>query len=1588
MHPKVHHHSHDDTSSCAKKYCLPSSLKRCHWGLSACMLIVSIIQIVQVTERLTQGDAILTNSGSFLLPQQPCMTGTSLSSSTSTGVGGGSQRLSLSSMTGDIFDEQDPQFKHLMTMAYTWQSIWDEWEQQEQGAAATSAGTNDGKNIDPRFSHDNQMLVAHQTKRQVFSNAITPTTSTTTKISAVNPNRDVALVTHASVSKLPHFVKQIQHWSGRKMTLSSASSSSAPAAAYVSVAIYFNNKDDISTFVNFYKQHVKTGIFDDVYFHFALEWSPYKEDGDEQSRKQERERMAEYPHNMLRNIAIEYLPSAILYYMMLDVDFVTPPNGHEVLLRSLFGDIGIGTDGSGDNDNDEHGSGVGSSSQPTTIDLLRNKTLLVIPAFEQVPTGNAKNDEAFAVPTTKSELITMYNDGKVDAFHNKTFPQGHTPTNYTKWMMSGDSDSTSDTSSNSLFYPISYEPQYEPYVIAYKHGIPKYWELFRGFGFDKLSHIMECYYAGYTFQVLNNVDLFVVHLHHELYKTATTHRHNNDYRKMANYPLSTFGEYLIDTYPKTTTKTKETPSSLNGGAGADWKKLKKIFGFSLVHTNDYNQREYEKLVNRVKRVYNLNAIMDKNQQQMEVANSLLENGGGGLFSSFYTKDDIERLLLFATPIQDRIKEGLETENAGGSAITTYKNKPLEDFLKKVEPLFPPIDNDDAASTTSIANKGLSPTVSPIYHPWELFFDNAIVEQKKKSAAKPVIIDGLDDNNKDLDYTYRKVIPHALPSKVPIDNDDITLAAHSSVSKLERLEIQLRRWNGPTSIAVYISNKDDIAVLLNWYSTSTYIHDTVTIHVVLEYHIGPTTMYYPHNILRNVALDNIQTDYFLAMDADFMTSYTCHEHLRNLIATSESTRNYLRYNKTLMVLPAFERFEFDTSPPLTIDDIPNTKDELRTMMDKELLAPFHIDIFEPGHGPSNYPKWFSKDVPDDDEKVSYPVEFQHRYEPYVLGYKDGSSIPRYWPFFRGFGFDKISWLTEAHYAGYQFRVLQDHFVVHMNHAKVNSATITHSEEHNLNMKRMFLYISYLNEAYPDTCKYDDAKKVFGSLIKRVKDRTENRFAYLGKRILLAYDKKWWLSEEDRKLYFSQSLEDFLNRLYHETAFIRQWLGKVEPKLIPPNAKSSGSAVTKPNFGHQSFYNIYEFEFGGFSGNFASENAHNISIPNLIPNKEPLVPDDITLVTHTSVDTLNLLLAQLQLWDGPASVAVYVEKPTDITALTSFYDDFKHNVTALKRSKFHVLMEDASSGAFPHSLLRNLATQNVETEYALNLDVDFVTPSSCNHDRLRELLQSDTTIASSMKNDGSLYLLPGITYESTLPDFDNYAETKNGIVDVIKRGEAKFSSPDPLPRGTQPTQIDEWLSVETSSKGIDASPSTTVYEPFVLGYARNLPTYWEQFRGEDYEKLSWNLQLQYSTGGGESSRLKILSNHFVVGQHTNHQSRKSRMNMPTVTEEYKQNALGTFAEHLVGSASSNVSWDEIAKRFGKDDLRHSDGYYIKERVATIRRVTRAYRVGKKNAMKDKKDLFKKQPHGLLSQPTEEILSWLQRVEPLVAGVTATK
>ena len=181
----------------------------------------------------------------------------------------------------------------------------------------------------------------------------------------------------------------------------------------------------------------------------------------------------------------------------MDVDFVTNKNAY-TQLRNLY------------------------TARPDLTDIIKNKTLLVIPAFTATDAALAAEEatvihnnnvkgrkkitpaeaaEALA-PRDKQELVEKYEKGLIEPLQLQQFPAKHGPTQFSKWLQE-------EATPTDPFYPISYEPQFEPVVVAYRHGLPRHWTGFRGHYYNKSSWVAETHRLGFKFAVLRN--LFVVH---------------------------------------------------------------------------------------------------------------------------------------------------------------------------------------------------------------------------------------------------------------------------------------------------------------------------------------------------------------------------------------------------------------------------------------------------------------------------------------------------------------------------------------------------------------------------------------------------------------------------------------------------------------------------------------------------------------------------------------------------------------------------------------------------------------------------------------------------------------------------------------------------------------------------------------------------------------------------------------------------------------------------------------------------------------------------------------------------------------------
>ena len=276
--------------------------------------------------------------------------------------------------------------------------------------------------------------------------------------------------------------------------------------------------------------------------------------------------------------------------------------------------------------------------------------------------------------------------------------------------------------------------------------------------------------------------------------------------------------------------------------------------------------------------------------------------------------------------------------------------------------------------------------------------------------------------------------------------EITLATQGSVDRLKRLVDVTARWNGPISVAIHVNSRESLTKLFDFYRAKRAALNKTTFHLFFEKVISPrdkqyrksplarsrTFSFFPcnshlrfipaaHNYLRNLAMNNVQTEYVINIDIDFCLNENAHDGLVKLLQSDETVRENLD-NRTMLILPAFENtFHIEEED---VSRVPKNKAEVTEQVKvSKTTEAFHLNKYFAGHGKTNFEKWYANET-----GVMYDVEYERGFEPYVLAKKAG--LPQFWTKFRGFGCNKKAWLEEAHRAGYKFEVLRDYFVFHV------------------------------------------------------------------------------------------------------------------------------------------------------------------------------------------------------------------------------------------------------------------------------------------------------------------------------------------------------------------------------------------------------------------------------------------------------------------------------------------------------------------------------------------------------------------------------
>ncbi|XP_070814712.1 xylosyl- and glucuronyltransferase LARGE2s [Chaetodon trifascialis] len=284
----------------------------------------------------------------------------------------------------------------------------------------------------------------------------------------------------------------------------------------------------------------------------------------------------------------------------------------------------------------------------------------------------------------------------------------------------------------------------------------------------------------------------------------------------------------------------------------------------------------------------------------------------------------------------------------------------------------------------------------------------------ESVQLQAALEELDEDDQCYDFRRERLTVHRVHlyflqyEYTPVEDDtDVTLVAQLSMDRLQMLEAICKHWEGPISLALYMSDAE-AQQFLRYAQASEVLKNRKNVGYHIVYKEG---QFYPVNLVRNVALKNANTPYVFLTDVDFLPMYGLYDYLRKSVVQLD-----MAHTKKALVVPAFETLRYRLS-------FPKSKAELLSMLDMGTLYTFRYHVWPKGHAPTNYAKWRTATTP-------YRVEWEPDFEPYVVVRRD---CPEYDQRFVGFGWNKVSHVMELDAQEYDLMVLPNAFMIHMPHA---------------------------------------------------------------------------------------------------------------------------------------------------------------------------------------------------------------------------------------------------------------------------------------------------------------------------------------------------------------------------------------------------------------------------------------------------------------------------------------------------------------------------------------------------------------------------
>ncbi|WKY04295.1 hypothetical protein Q1695_005359 [Nippostrongylus brasiliensis] len=320
-------------------------------------------------------------------------------------------------------------------------------------------------------------------------------------------------------------------------------------------------------------------------------------------------------------------------------------------------------------------------------------------------------------------------------------------------------------------------------------------------------------------------------------------------------------------------------------------------------------------------------------------------------------------------------------------------------------------------------------------------------------------------------------------------EPITLAIHTTTQYLHILDEQIRSWDGPISLSLFVEHDSLAAVqyLIDWHKCNSTISQKLSVHIVhqlaafqeqcqpisrfersvhcdnftLKYKNGfPRSLMspfaiYPINVMRNVARRGAPSKIHLVSDIEMIFSEKFALRAKKL-----ANEHIRKGSRKLLVI---RRFELEKGVP-----VPRNHADLKKLVDKRRAHEYHHKLFPRGHTIEALWEWFKRSKAKPEPYVWEIPYKSSAWEPQLILHATDPMNEEGMPTRLR---DQQALVYELCRANYKFLMVSQLFNVHRgvkrNNTKMDYAVIEHQSQ--LKNRSYARYIKRINSAYPKTTK---------------------------------------------------------------------------------------------------------------------------------------------------------------------------------------------------------------------------------------------------------------------------------------------------------------------------------------------------------------------------------------------------------------------------------------------------------------------------------------------------------------------------------------